>query len=326
MRGRSKVRRYLYVALWPAGLAAIAAATVLAARRLPGTATAGGRKAGRRAGHGPARLAAAAESPDGSAGARLAAAAEGLDGSASARPAAVRPGWPGDLAKLGAVSCAGGLVAYQAMALLGPAVTARGPAIDEPFFRWTISHQVDWWAAVLVRLNKVGNTWTTWGAAGTAAACLGVAWRKRRWLPAAVLGAAVLVDHWVTIALRHKIGRPGPPTSPLGTYPAGGTDRVILFYGLIAHLLWREFSGTSRGKAWAIGAVAALSFNQAYCRQYLSKHWFTDIVSGLFYGCLLLAVFLVAVRGIAGPSDAATAAGRAAAPPRPASDAGGAAA
>jgi len=48
--------------------------------------------------------------------------------------------------------------------------------------------------------------------------------------------------------------------------------------------------------------VAALSFNEAYSREYLGKHWFTDIVSGLLYGAVLLAPFIAAVRMIAGPA------------------------
>jgi hypothetical protein len=97
------------------------------------------------------------------------------------------------------------------------------------------------------------------------------------------------------------------PDSPLGTYPSGGCDRVVLFYGRIAHMLWREFSGSHRGKAWAIGAVSALAFNVAYCRQYLSKHWFADIVFGLVYGLVLLGPFITAIRLIAGPPAVATA-------------------
>jgi membrane-associated phospholipid phosphatase len=132
------------------------------------------------------------------------------------------------------------------------------------------------------RLTKIGNTWTTWGAAA--------------------LAAAAVVDHYVTLALRRKFSRPGPPSSPAGTYPCGGVDRVVLFYGLIAYLLWREFSGSPQGKAWAIGAVAALTLNEAYSREYLSKHWFTDILSGVLYGAVLLAPFIAAVRLIAGPA------------------------
>jgi membrane-associated phospholipid phosphatase len=48
--------------------------------------------------------------------------------------------------------------------------------------------------------------------------------------------------------------------------------------------------------------VAALSFNEAYSREYLSKHWFTDIVSGTVYGAVLLVPFIAAVRLIAGPA------------------------
>jgi predicted secreted protein len=291
--GGMGMRRYLLAALWPAGLGAIAAATVIAARRAPAA---------------PA-LAVADDpagpdeaEPDGSAErGRDAVPLAGVPDLAPARPAVAR-----DVIRLGAISCAGGVAAYGVMRLLGPPIVNHGLTIDEPIFRWTTGHQVKGWAAVMERFNKIGNTWTIWGAAGAAAACLGVAWPRQKWLPPSVLGAAVVVDHYATLALRHKFHRVGPPTSPLGTYPSGGCDRVVLFYGLIAHMLWREFSGSYRGKVWAAGTVAALSFNVAYCRQYLSKHWFSDIVLGLFYGLLLLAPFTAAIRLIAGPAAAGT--------------------
>jgi membrane-associated phospholipid phosphatase len=137
---------------------------------------------------------------------------------------------------------------------------------------------------------------------------------RQQWLPPAVLGAAIVVDHYVTLALRHTFRRPGPPDSPLGTYPSGGCDRAVLFYGLIAHLLWRQRGGTRRGRIWGIGAVAALTFDVAYCREYLGKHWFSDIVLGMVYGLVLLGPFIAAIRLIAGPAGAEPAA--AAAGPR----------
>jgi membrane-associated phospholipid phosphatase len=306
------VRRYLLAALWPAGEAAIAAATVRAARRAPRRQGWPGRDASGGSDHFPV----------------LDAALPGLIngafrfGSVLVRPArrsgnagrearsgfsgpAELPDWVPDLIRFGAITGAGGLVTYEVMKLIGPAVVNHGPAIDEAVVRWTDSHQVDKWAAVMERLGKIGNTWTTWGAAGTAAACLAASWSERKWLPPAALGTALLVDHYVTLAIRRKFGRPGPPDSPGGTYPSGGCDRVVLFYGLIAYLLWREFSGSQRGKIYAIGTVAALSFNEAYSREYLSKHWLSDIVSGLVYGALLLAPFIAAVRLIAGPAIAA---------------------
>ena len=323
------MRRYLLVALWPAGIAAITAATIIAARRAApaSPAVAADDPAGSMNGAQPGTADAGAAGADsaGAAGADAGAGA-GEDGlawpaSASGRvPAAfrrlsdpaARPDWLPDLIKLGAVSCAGGVLSYGVMALLGPTVMKHGPSIDEPIVRWTSSHQVRLWAAVMRRLDKVGNTWTTWGAAGTAAVCLAVTWPRQKWLPPATLGAAILVDHFATIALRHKFGRLGPPGSPGGTYPSGGCDRVVLFYGLIGHLLWREFSGTPRGKVCLVGTVAALSFNEAYGREYLSKHWFTDIVSGLFYGGVLLGPFIAAVRLVADPANVNSArAGRA---------------
>lgn len=267
------MRRYLLVALWPVGLAAIAAATVAAARRGPSA---------------PGRAA--------------------LDSAVPVSPGglpAVSSDWVRDLIRLAAIGGTGGAASYKIMELLGRPVVNHGLTIDEPLFRWTEDHQLGWWAAIMRRLNTLGNVWTTWGAAGAAAACLGVSWRQQRWLPPAALGAAMLADHFATTRLHRTIRRPGPPPNPCGTYPAGGPDRIVVFSGLIAYLLWREFSGSRSGKAWAIGAVAALAFSQAYCRQYLSQHWFIDIVCGLVYGALLLGPFIVAVRLIAGPASGA---------------------
>jgi membrane-associated phospholipid phosphatase len=200
------------------------------------------------------------------------------------------------LIRLGAISGVGGILAYEVMAKLGPPIIDHGLAIDEPIFHWVQRHQVDWWAAAMSRFNKIGNTWTTWGAVGSAAVCLGFTWRRQRWLPPSAFATAILVDYCATHKLHRTLKRLGPPTSPLGTYPSGGTDRVVLFYGLIAYLLWRGVSGTPRGRIWAIGGVSALSFITGYCRQYLNEHWFIDIVCGLLYGTMLLVPIVIAVQ------------------------------
>jgi membrane-associated phospholipid phosphatase len=307
------MKRYLLVALWPAGEAAIAAATVGAVRR----ASRHRRQANRDASsiinkvsvldatvsgliNGAIQSGSALIRPAGGSGRSARKGPQGLSRRST------RLDWMPDLVRLGAITGFGGLMTYEVMRLIGPAIIKYGPAMDEAVVRWTDSHQVKKWADVTERLGKVGNTWTTWGAAGTAAVCLATSWKERKGLPPAALGAAILVDHYVTSAIRHKFGRLGPPNSPLGTYPSGGCDRVVLFYGLIAYLLWREFSRSQRGKIYAIGTVAALSFNEAYSREYLSKHWLTDIVSGLLYGALLLAPFVAAVHQIAGPAIGAT--------------------
>jgi membrane-associated phospholipid phosphatase len=267
--------RYLVALLWPAGIALIAAIGFLLARRSPASASA------------------ASDQPPGTPGRRHKAAGSG--------PGLIDASW--ESARLIAIAAGGTLVVFGVMCALGLIVVHHGLVIDRPIFNWMSKskHEVHVLAALMKRLTKLGDTWTTWGASFAAAACLAVTWRSKRWLPPVALATAIVGDHFTTLALRHVFHRLGPPTSPLGTYPSGGCDRVILFYGLIAYLLWREFSGERRTAIFAGAAVAALGFNEAFSRVYLSLHWFTDSISGLLYGCLLLAVFIFAVRLVAGP-------------------------
>ena len=207
-----------------------------------------------------------------------------------------------DVGKLIGLTFIGAAAVYGAMDVLGLLVVNHGLAIDRPIYTWTTHHWVQPWVHVMDRLTKIGNTWTCWAAAAAAAVCLSVTWRTKRWLPPVALATCIVVDHYTTLALRHTFHRLGPPDSPFGTYPSGGCDRAILFYGLIAYLLWREFSGRRSTAIWAGAVVAALGFNEAYSRVYLTLHWFTDALSGLLYGALLLAVFIIAVRATAGPA------------------------
>ncbi len=261
-----------------AGLAAIAGGTALLARRPSGHASS----------HAPTHAAA----PGGGLAAR-------------------RSTWSSVTGML-LILAVGALVVYALTCALGVLVTHAGPAVDHPVYTWTIHHRVHAWKEVMERLTKVGNAWTTWGAAAAAAACLAAFYRRRRWLPPVVLAAAIVVDHYLTLALRHTFHRLGPPDSPLGTFPSGGCDRIIVFYGLIAYLIWRELSGRRSTAIWLAGVVAALGFSEGYSRAYLTLHWLTNVVSGLVYGGLILAVFVVAIRLVDGPAGPVTA------PPGPA--------
>jgi membrane-associated phospholipid phosphatase len=275
--------KILAVLLWPAGIAVIITAGALLARRahraIPG-------------GPGGAGTRSTGALPPG-----------GRHGSAATgrywdkRLIAV------NTARFCLIAVVGAAVIYGAMCALGTIVVHAGPAIDKPVFTWTLAHRVSAWAHVMKRLTKIGNVWTTWGACAAAAVCLAVAGRRDRWLPPVIFGAAIVVDHYLKLAIGHTFHRIGPPTSPHGSFPSGGVDRIILFYGLIAYLLWREFSGQRRAAIWAGTAVAALAFNEAYSRGYLTLHWFTDILSGLFYGTLLLLLFIVAIRFVVGPAE-----------------------
>jgi len=283
--------RYLAALAWPVGMAIILGAAYLASRgsRAIALTTAGIDSGLRNGAVGSANR--AAGSSNHSAGRhqsrRAASASSVAEGVASS-------------ATLVVVAAAGAVATFGLMCLLGVLVVHQGPAIDKPVFHWIVNHQVHAVAAAMNRLTKIGDTWTVWGAAAAAGVCIAVASRNRRWLAPVSLISLIVVDHYTTIALRHVFHRIGPPTSPLGTYPSGGCDRCIVFYGLIAYLLWREFSGKRSTAIWAAAAVAALGFNEAFSRVYLSKHWLTDALSGLIYGGLLLAGYILALRAAAG--------------------------
>lgn len=258
----------LVIVLWPAGIAAILAATALVARR-------------------PARRPAPATAP--------------MNGAHASDVVVTLRAARSSIIGMLLILTVGALAVYAVMCLLGVLVVHGGPSIDKPIYTWMIHHRVHFWKSAMERLTKIGNTWTTWGAAGAAAVCLAAFYRKDKWLPPVALGAAIVIDHYLTLALRHTFHRIGPPDSPFGTYPSGGCDRIFVFYGLIAYLIWREVSGNRRAAIWSAGVVAALGFSEGYSRGYLTLHWFTDILSGLLYGALILAVFIATIRLVAGP-------------------------
>jgi len=275
--------RILLLLLWPAGIAIIAGAGGVLARRAPRAA----------------------------AGATATAPGDRTGGAAGAREPAVRL-MVMSLGRFCLIAVAGTAAVYAAMAALGTLVVHVGPAIDKPVLAWTVTHRVPAWTAVMNRLTKIGDTWTTWGACSAAAVCMAVTWRRNRWLPPLAFAVAIAIEHYLTLAIRHAFHRMGPPASPAESFPAGGVDDCILFYGLIAYLLWREFSGRRRTAIWAGTAVAAVAFNETYSRLYLTLHRTTDVLSGLAYGSLLLVLIVVAVRLAVG------AAGGPAGPPVPA--------
>jgi membrane-associated phospholipid phosphatase len=265
----------LLILLWPAGIGAILAVTALLAKR--------------------------SDSP---ASAPATAPMNGHNGSDPlVSPRSARSSIIGLLLIL----AAGAVVVYAVTALLGILVIHAGPTIDKPIYTWTIDHRVRFWKSVMDRVTEVGDTWTIWGAAATAAVCLAAFRRNNKWLPPVAFGAAIVFEHYVALALRHTFERSGPPDSPYGTFPSGGCDRIFVFYGLIAYLIWRERSGSKPTAIWSAGVVGALAFSEAYSRGYLTRHWFTDIISGLIYGALILAVFIVAVRLVDGPARKAVA-------------------
>ena len=267
--------RILLFLIWPAGLAVIFVVAALLARRAH--AAPAGPRLGRLPwlGYGPAVDA---------------------DGSSTIR-GAVRQA----LIFLGVI-IVGGAVIFGIMALLGQLVLHGGPSIDKPIYHWTVTHRIHTWKGLMNSLTKIGNTWSTRMAVVSAAVCLAVTWRRFKWLPALAFLTLSLLQRYLTHGIHEVAHRVGPPGFLHGTFPSGGSERTVVFFGLIAYFLWREFSGRRETAIWAGAAVAAVAFNEGYSRLYLGMHWTTDVLSGWFYGVLLLALFILATRVIMGPA------------------------
>jgi undecaprenyl-diphosphatase len=215
------------------------------------------------------------------------------------------------------VILAGAAVIFAVMALLGQLVLHGGPSIDKPLYHWVVMHRIHPWKGLMKSLTKVGNAWSTRMAVVSAAVCLTVTWRRYRWLPAFAFLVLSVLQRYLTHGIHIVAHRVGPPGFLHGTYPSGGTERTVVFFGLIAYFLWREFSGRRETAIWAGAAVAAVAFNEGYSRDYLGMHWTTDVLSGWVYGILLLAVFILATRLVMGPARASARAVAEAAAGRP---------
>lgn len=272
--------KFLVVMIWPAGIVGIGCLAAILARRQP-----------------TAYLAAASETARTFRARWLPL----LVGPARAAPAA-----PIVMRLVVMLACGAALI-YAILRPLGLFAEHHTASLDRESYNWIGAHQVHPWTSVMHVLTQIGNPWTTWGAAGAAAACLAVSWRRTQWFPPLVVALLIVVDRLLTLALQHTVRRAGPPHAESSTWPSGGVARAIMFYGLIAFFLWRECGGGRRAGIWAAACVAILTFNEAYSRLYLNVHWLSDIPGGLLYGTLVLTLgVVVVVRITGGPVRAET--------------------
>ncbi len=196
------------------------------------------------------------------------------------------------------VALAGWAATLIAGWLLGELAHALQDAVDWPVFRWFAGRQVGWWSDVWWVLTDIGSPDVTQTLTVLGALVLGALWYRagmRWWVALVAPPAAYLMEKYGQTILKLVVDRGHPPTTH-GTWPSGGCARVIVVYGLLVllALLW---SRTREPRAWVGGvAFVALAVSvQAYARTYNQEHWMTDVVGGVLWGWMLLAVAAAAV-------------------------------
>lgn len=178
---------------------------------------------------------------------------------------------------------------------LGALAGRLQPAVDEPLFeliRAQFSPQ-DPWAHINAFVTTMGDPLQTLATTLVAGAIFAVMWwRRRPWVPPLILLATLGIEWYMQMLLGSVIHRGHPPTGT-GTFPSGGSARVVAIYGVIFFLMlqtWPAISSRWRVIGWTtIGVLAGI---EGYSRLYLLRHWPTDVPGGWVFGALLLLTMI----------------------------------
>jgi membrane-associated phospholipid phosphatase len=212
-------------------------------------------------------------------------------------------GWPEVLVFSALVLLVG--VSLVVLVLWALGVLARsGPVagIDRQLFDWLVAHRAGWLTTAMKGFTGIGSYVAT--ALVAVATGVGLALYRREALPLLLL-VTVPVEKYLQHAIASLVEAPRPPAAlsigPAGTFPSGGSARVVLVGGMVAWLL------AQRSRGWWLAVigwtvVALLAYAEGYSRLYLGRHWVSDVLGGWVFGALLLAVLLVAATLIPMPS------------------------
>lgn len=117
-------------------------------------------------------------------------------------------------------------------------------------------------------------------------------WRYRG--PRALLLPVIMAGTgWLQLVAKWAVDRPRPNLAAWG-FPSGHVLSLVVFFGLVAYLLWGSRIGRNwRCVAGGVGAGTVLAV--AFSRLYLDAHWLSDVAAGFMLGLtyLLLTIWLV---------------------------------
>jgi hypothetical protein len=173
--------------------------------------------------------------------------------------------------------------------------------VDHPFFRWWQDHHIGGtWSHVWWKLTNIGSPTNTQILTVAGAVLFAVIYQRRArwWVPSLVIVLGYLAEKYGQIILKKVVDRGHPPTT-LGTWPSGGCARLLIVYGLIIFFVLYRYARHNK-RAWAAGwsLLTVLLSVQAYARINNLEHWLTDVIGGIVFGLMLLAMIITAYRVI----------------------------
>lgn len=170
---------------------------------------------------------------------------------------------------------------------------------DEAIYDWFVSGRGEFLTSLMRLVTEMGSL----GANLMAAAIGGllVFYRTRQWRPSLALPAVVGVVVVVNAVIDVIDDRPPPDgvdvIGEAGTYPSGGTARVLAL-ALVAALILARRWGRPQDYQWLLAGAAVLGWLEAASRFILGKHWPMDLVGGIVLGATAaVAVAIVTLPG-----------------------------
>ncbi len=164
---------------------------------------------------------------------------------------------------------------------------------------WVAGFHHPAFTAAMEVVSWFGNGWIPLVLVGAAAAACAL---RRKWIEAAFV-VATLTAVPIADGLKILVGRPRPPACSLNfsdlfpfldrySYPSGHVLFYVVFFGFVAYLSWRYFTGVLR---WvSVSVCVALVVLIGPSRIFLGEHWVSDAIgSYLIGGFWLLSLILL---------------------------------
>lgn len=212
-----------------------------------------------------------------------------------------------DLGRLGAftmLALSGAAATIAVLWSLGAVLQKLGASTDALLYTWLSQAYLgesSAWTRLNETVTQIGDPWPMLVVVIVGGVSVSTGWPARRWVPPFVLFVALVSEWFMQRILAAVINRGYPPFGN-GTYPSGGSARVLLIYGLIVYLAilaWPTMRPYWRGLVWS--AVGIMAVVEGYSRLYLLKHWPSDVPAGWLLGVMLLTVLILSTPALGSP-------------------------